>query len=312
MISSNVSFLEGKRLAFASNREFTSSREGLERAMGEDVILEGIATVCRGDMSLEVDLCGIKGIIPKDESAYYASGGNIKDIAVITRVGKAVCFKVIDVYTNENGKTEALLSRRAAQLECLKSYLFDLIPGDIIPARITHMEHFGAFADVGCGIVSLMPIDAISVSRISHPRDRFTLGQTVNAVVRSVDYENGRLYLTHRELLGTWEENAAHFSSGQTVSGIVRSIEDYGIFVELAPNLAGLAEYSDSVKVGDHVSVYIKSMIPEKMKIKLVLIDTYTDAVPEQNLKYYVNNAEHISIWRYSPPGSGRVIESVF
>ena len=49
-------------------------------------------------------------------------------------------------------------------------------------------------------------------------------------------------------MLGTWAENAALFSPGQTVTGVVRSVEDYGIFVELTPNLAGLAVgYWDSM-----------------------------------------------------------------
>mgnify|MGYP002508912097 CR=1 FL=1 len=41
--------------------------------------------------------------------------------------------------------------------------------------------------------------------------------------------------------------------------GIVRGIKEYGIFVELTPNLSGLAEWRGAVNVGDAVSVYIKS-----------------------------------------------------
>ena len=104
--------------------------------------------------------------------------------------------------------------------------------------------------------------------------------------MKSNDIENGRIYVTLKELLGTWEENASNFTVGQTVSGIVRSIENYGIFVELAPNLAGLAELRDdraifyNLEIGSCVCVYIKSIIPEKMKIKLVLIDASGETAP--------------------------------
>lgn len=111
------------------------------------------------------------------------------------------------------------------------------MPGDIISARVTHLEPFGCFVDIGCGIASLLPIDAISVSRIAHPSDRFRVGEEIRVVVRGRDEKN-RITLTHRELLGTWEENAAAFCAGDTVPGIVRSVEDYGIFIELTPNLA--------------------------------------------------------------------------
>lgn len=46
--------------------------------------------------------------------------------------------------------------------------------------------------------------------------------------------------MTHKELLGTWMENASWFHPGETVRGEVRSVKEYGSFIELAPNLSGL------------------------------------------------------------------------
>ena len=83
----------------------------------------------------------------------------------------------------------------------------------------------------------------------------------------------GRIVLTLRELLGTWSENAACFAAGETVVGIVRSVEDYGVFIEIAPNLAGLAETDSTLRPGQAVSVYIKNILPDKMKIKLVVVN---------------------------------------
>ena len=92
----------------------------------------------------------------------------------------------------------------------------------MIDAKITHLESFGAFCDIGCGNVALLPIDAISVSRISHPKDRFKVGDDIKAVIKSVA-DDGKITLSHKELLGTWEENAAAYRQGETVSGIVRN-----------------------------------------------------------------------------------------
>ena len=152
----------------------------------------------------------------------------------------------------------------------MREYIKKLRPGDVINARVTHLESFGAFCDIGCGVIALLPINSISVSRISHPRDRFFAGEDIKAVVKSV--ENGRITLTHKELLGTWEENAMQFSQGETVSGIVRSVESYGVFIELAPNLAGLAEPKSDVYLGQSASVYVKSIIRDKMKVNLLLL----------------------------------------
>lgn len=119
--------------------------------------------------------------------------------------------------------------------------------------------------------------------------------------------------MTHRELLGTWEENASRFAPTQTVSGIVRSIEPYGIFVELAPNLAGLAELREGVSVGDRCAVYIKSILPERMKIKLVIIDAHAESHP-QKMNYFVDTAavRHMGYWRYSPEGCSKLVETRF
>lgn len=89
---------------------------------------------------------------------------------------------------------------------------------------------------------------------------------------------------------------------GETVCGIVRSVEEYGVFIELAPNLSGLAELRFPVSAGDMVSCYIKSILPERMKIKLNLIDRIGAApVPPPPLPYFITSG-HISHWQYSPP----------
>ncbi len=312
-MSLNKYLPEGSLYLTPENNEYICSLHGLERARQEGKILEGVVNMCDSQtLSLHVDLCGIDGIIEKEECLY---GAPIKDIAIITRVGKVVAFKVMQLIKDKNGKTTAILSRKEAQRECMQSYLMDLVPGDIIPAKITHFEPFGAFLDIGTGISSLMSVDSVSVSRISSPRQRFLPRQELKVVVKSIDYESGRIYVSTKELFGTWEENASNFEAGQTVSGIVRSIESYGIFVELAPNLAGLAELKDGVEVGQACAVYIKSIMPEKMKIKLVIIDTYeAKSEPDTKNHYYIDTDKvtHINSWQYSPVGCEKRVATEF
>lgn len=307
---------EGTLIHTPENRSYTSSLAGLERAMISGAVLEETALLCDSDMNLHFDLGGITGILPREECVFCRPGESNKDIAVITRVGKPVCFRVVGI-EKESGVPVAYLSRRRVQRDCLREYLSSLIPGDVIRVKITHLEPFGAFADVGCGISALLPVDSLSVSRIAHPRDRLCCGNFVYAVVKSIDPETGRLFLTQKELLGTWEENAALFTPGQTVAGTVRSIETYGIFIELTPNLAGLAELrpdNRDVEIGDTAAVFIKSIIPERMKVKLILIDTHQNIGEIAPTRYFIDceKTSHIDHWRYSPEMSNRVIETVF
>ncbi len=304
---------EGLRLSTPENRDYFIVPGGLERALERHVTLESTALLCDGDMNLHIDLGGTPGIMPRSEVQYCRPGEDLKDIAVLTRVGKPICFKIIGFSRDEHGRRCAVLSRRAAQEDCYLHYIAALLPGDVIRAKVTHMESFGAFVDIGCGIVSLLSIDCISVSRICHPCERFSTGDFISAVVKQVDAD-GRIFVSHRELLGSWQENASRFTPGQTVLGTVRSIENYGIFVELAPNLAGLAELKEGVSAGQIASVYIKNIIPEKMKVKLIVIDSQAYDGSPQPMHYYMtaDTVSHIDRWRYSPEGCERVIETVF
>lgn len=304
----NVFLPEGKKIKNADNLAALNSPESLRTAMERGDILEARARLCDSDHNLIVDLHGIRGVIPREEGAVGIKEGNVRDIAVISRVGKPVCFTVKELL-RDGLSTTAILSRTDAQRRCIEGYLDHLSVGDVIPAKVTHLEPFGAFCDIGCGIVALMPIDAISVSRIEHPDERFTVGMDIYAVIKSKT-EN-RITLSHKELLGSWQENAERFSVGETVTGVIRSIENYGAFVELTPNLAGLAELRDNLHVGDTASVYIKSILPQKMKIKLIIIDNFREPHPLSPPDYSITSG-HIDRFIYSPPECGRIIMTEF
>lgn len=286
------------------------SAAALHESMLRGTISEARALLCDNEHNLHVNLGSMRGIIPRDECAVGIKEGLVRDIAIISRVNKPVCFKVLEIEDGPTGIPFAVLSRRMAQEECINEYISKLRCGDIIDAVVTHLEPFGAFCDIGCGISALLPVDGISVSRIPHPAARLSVGKDIRAVVRNID-ESGRVTLSMKELLGTWEENASMFSVGETVPGIVRSVESYGIFVELAPNLAGLAELADGIEPGHHCSVFIKNIIPEKMKLKLIIVDSFSAPYTEPETKYFFEG-NHMDSFLYSPPDCEKTIRSVF
>ena len=136
------------------------------------------------------------------------------------------------------------------------------------------MQPYGVFVEIGGGIVGLLHIEDISVARIKSPLERLKIGQKIKVVVKSIDRRQERVILSYKELLGTWEENVKTFEEGSTVVGIAREVEKSknGIFIELTPNLVGLAEYKEGIDYGQKVKVYIKKIIPEKKKVKLMII----------------------------------------
>ena len=305
---------EGTLFESPENQLIIKNIDMLIEAANTGKIVEAYAVICDNDHNLIVDLPCITGIIPREEGAIGIDDGTARDIAVVSRVSKPVSFKVIKIECDNAGEpVRAVLSRKAAQIECYENYVDTLKTGDIINARVTHNERFGSFVDIGCGISSMIPVDFISVSRIFHPSDRFSVSQNIRAVVRSIDNERKypRITLSHKELLGTWSENSSIFCAGETAAGIIRSVENYGIFVELMPNLAGLAEYKENIRAGQIASVYIKAIIPEKMKIKLIIAAVSDETAHLRDMKYFINS-DHMDYWKYSPECCQRLIETDF
>ena len=302
-------FPEGFLINTQDNLKAISTLDSFVNAYKENRILEARTSYCDREHNLHIDFGFIHGVIPREECAIGIKEGTVKDIAIIARVNKPVKFKIKKI-TDTDGKKTATLSRCDVQKEFTENVLANTDTGDIITAKITHLEAFGAFCDIGCGVNALLPIDNISVSRIPHPDTRFNVGDDIKVIIKAFD-EFGRVTLSHKELLGTWEENANSFNVGETVSGIVRSVENYGIFIELAPNLAGLSEYASGVFEGQQASVYIKSIIPEKMKFKLIIVDAFDGECTKQKPKYFYEG-NHIDYFLYSPKNSKKIIETFF
>lgn len=271
------------------------SPDVLRRGAGTGEIFQARCIKCDEHHNLHLDLGAIRGLIPRGETALGIRDG-ANDYAILSRVGRNVCFQV----TGFDNQGNVIASRRAAQTEAKDFFLSALRPGDVIPASVRNAAPFGVFCDIGCGFTALMRISRCCVSRLRATADLFRPDQTIFAAVLSVDDHTGRIELTGRELLGTWAENAARFRPGQTVPGIVRSVMPYGVFVELTPNLSGLAETTGNVLPGDSVSVYIRSILPEKHKIKLNLIEVLSQPMPHPELDYTITQG-HLERWEYFP-----------
>ena len=271
------------------------SPEDLHRGLQTGEIFQAMCVKCDEFHDLHVDLGPIRGLIPRAEAALGLSEGRVREIAVLSRVGKPVSFRVLDFDRHGN----AILSRRSAQLEARNYFLNTLRPGDVIPAVVQTAADFGVFCDIGCGFTSLMRIDRCCISRLESTAQLYRPGQLIHTAILAIDDHQGLVHLTGRELLGTWEENAVEFRAGQTVTGTVRSIMPYGAFVELAPNLSGLADAAPGLPPGDRVSVYIRNILPQNHKIKLNILEILPPMPPKPPVFRITRG--HLDRWEYYP-----------
>ena len=281
---------EGVCPLFPENQPLSVLREAMEN----QTVLEGLAIRCDARRDLTVRFGGYEGVIPRADGIHPAISGAERDIALLSRVGKPTCFTVTGIETDGGGRPHFTLSRRAAQEQAIAYLLEHGAPGAVLPARVTHLESFGAFVDLGCGFTSLIPLENLSVSRVSHPSDRFRAGQDILAAVTGVD----AVEVIEGRVLRVADCLPFEIAPGSAVPGIVRGVKEYGIFIELAPNLTGLAEWRGDVSPGDAVSVYIKSIRPDTRKIKLQIIQNLGPAREPADIRYFITDGT-IDGWAY-------------
>ena len=256
------------------NNEITKLNEAnlREYIQNQDTV-QGLVKECDDNYNLYINFDNnLKGIIPRKE----VEGINIQEDGLpktnlcTGKVHKFVQFKVKDI----DEKNNLILSRKEVQEEALDWIKNDLDVGERVVGIVRCIKPYGAFIEIGGGVVGLAHIEDLSVARIKTPHERLKIGQKVEVVIKSIDRSKGKVILSYKETLGTWEENAKKFTEGIKVKGKVRETEKNknGIFIELAPNLVGMAEYEEGLSYGQDVNVYIKKIDSEKRKVKLLIV----------------------------------------
>lgn len=253
--------------------DYDITKEQLTNAMSTGEILQGKVNKCDSNYNLYVQLGdSITGIIPREEveAVNIDETGFPKPNICISKVNKYVQFKVKDI----DSKNNFILSRKEVGKDALQWISNDLKEGMIVNGIVRSMQPYGVFVEIGGGIVALLHIEDISIARIKTPAERLKIGQKINVMIKYIDRKLDRVILTYKELLGTWDDNVKDFQEGETVTGIAREIEKSknGIFIELKPNLVGMAEYKEGIEYGQNVDVYIKKIIPDRKKIKLLIV----------------------------------------
>ncbi len=224
---------------------------------------------------LECEVNHLRGFIPVSQIALY----RVEDMA------EFVDQKFTCLVTEANPRRRNLvLSRRAVlerEREEAQERLWDsLEPGQVHEGVVRKLMDFGAFVDIG-GVDGLLHISQLAWSRVEHPRDVLSEGQTIRVKIEKVDRESRRIGLGYRDMLDNpWDSAAQRYAEGATVEGTVVKLMEFGAFVELEPGVEGLVHISemshkriwrpsDVVQEGDKVEVLVLSVDTEAQRISL-------------------------------------------
>jgi len=166
--------------------------------------------------------------------------------------------------------------------------------GSIIEGKIKNITDFGVFIGIEEGIDGLIHVSDLSwTERIKHPSEKYTKGETIQAVVLKIDKENERFSLGVKQLVpDPWQEAYNNYPSGTVVEGEITNVTDFGVFVKLEEGIEGLVHVSeiskDKVKtpvgmyqVGDTLKAIVINVSAKDRKIGLS-IKTLEDEGEEQ------------------------------
>lgn len=215
----------------------------------------------------------IKAMVPRNESSsIVGDDGLVEERHILNKKNKVIPVCIKEIIKKEDGAFELIMSKKILELKVRKWMYMHLKAGMKLKGVVVSTTEYAAFVDVGGGVTGILKLQDMSESLLQHASDMFKIGQRIEVVVKRYDRDTGRIELSYKELLGTFEENIKKYQEGDIVDGIIRNRIKSGVFVELQPNIVGLAEHVNGIEYGQKVLVSIKKIIPEKKKIKLIII----------------------------------------
>jgi ribosomal protein S1 len=194
-------------------------------------------------------------------------------------VGKTLAFRVLEV---RRGGDEAVVSRRALleeeRAEQAKAVRATLLEGAVMRGRVARLADFGAFVDLGAGVIGLVHVSEISYGRIAHPSEAVQVGDSVWVRILKLDEQTGRISLSIRQAQeDPWKEVGSRFEKGKIYPGTVRRLASFGAFVELGPGLEALAparefpparsSWSEGLEPGSRRDWVVLAIEPERRRI---------------------------------------------
>lgn len=172
--------------------------------------------------------------------------------------------------------------------------------GSIIEGKIKNITDFGVFIGIEEGIDGLIHVSDLSwTERIKHPSEKYTKGETIQAVVLKIDKENERFSLGIKQLKpDPWQAAYNKYPSGTVIEGEITNVTDFGVFVKLEEGIEGLVHVSeiskDKVKtpvgmyqVGDILKAIVINVSAKDRKIGLSIktLEGDTEEETANNIK---------------------------
>jgi len=255
--------------------QLADQRTEIMSKLEKGLVLEGTVKAI-ADFGVFVDLGGVDGLVHITDLSW----GRVTHPTEIVELDQTVKVVVLDFDENKR--------RISLGMKQLTEHPWDNI-GDVynegskVIGKVVSLTDYGAFIEIAKGVEGLIHISEMSwTQHVKHPSQVVSMGQSVEAVVLTIDKENKKLALGMKQLdPDPWQDLMKKYPVDSRHRGIVRNLTNFGIFVELEPGVDGLVHISDLswtkkirhpgefVKKGDALDVIVISIDPDQRRIAL-------------------------------------------
>lgn len=246
-----------------------------------EIVSTKILGANKGGLMIEIN--GVLGFLPVSQLnlEHYPrveDGDKTKILSALqSYVGQSFAVQII---TADPEEEKLIVSEKAVSEKKTEEHLQKLKMGDVVVGAVTGVVDFGIFVKFG-ELEGLAHISELAWQRVENPKDLFRVGQEVQAKIIAID--KGRVSLSIKQLQpDPWLEAVKQYKIGQVVEGKVTKIMPFGVFVELSPEIQGLAHLAELsheavkdpeniLKVGEVKSFKIISIEPADHRLGLSL-----------------------------------------
>jgi len=171
-----------------------------------------------------------------------------------------------------------------------------------VSGKVVSITDYGAFVELEEGIEGLVHVSQMSwARRTRHPSKIVNIGDTIEAVVLSVDKDKKRISLGMKQIEpNPWTTVDERYPVGSEVEGKVRNLTDFGAFIALEEGIDGLIHISDMswtqrvkhpseiLKKGQKVRAVVLNVDKDNERLSLGLKQMELDPWTQVQTKYHV------------------------
>ncbi|WP_116106819.1 30S ribosomal protein S1 [Lewinella sp. IMCC34191] len=255
--------------------DLAEQREAIIASLERGQVLEGIVKNIT-DFGAFLDLGGVDGLLYITDISW----GRINHPSDVLELNQKVNVAVLDFDENKKRISLGLKQLQPHPWEVLDD---NVTEGSTVEGRVVNIEDYGAFLEIMPGVEGLVHVSEVSWSNQPiNAREYFTVGETRNAKVVTIDRDDRKMSLSIKQLQqDPWDNIYQNFGVGSKHTGKVKNLTPYGVFVELNDGIGGMIHISDLswtkrfghpsefTKVGDDIDVTVLEVDDHNRKMSL-------------------------------------------